>query len=107
MKLAAHTFSLAVLLLTTSLESQNVNMGHPEEVSVQHRLSPEEIRDRLTVPPVQADAKELADLCASVSTDIGSVKQGLLPKDLIERLRRLEKLSKRMRETLTKASTER
>ena len=108
MKFAAYGCLLtAALLLTTSLESQNVSFGHPQEIDVQHHLSAEEIRDRLNIPHVQTDAKELADLCASVSTDMGSIKQGLLPKDLTERLRRMEKLSKRMRETLTRASTER
>ena len=53
------------------------------------------------------DAKELAELCASVTTDMDTVKQGLLPKDATERLKRMEKLSKRMRDNLTRASTER
>jgi hypothetical protein len=36
-----------------------------------------------------------------------TVKQGLLPKDATERLQRMEKLSKRMRDNLARASTER
>ena len=95
-----------VLLLTNPLGSQNVNMGHPEEINVQHHPSPEDIRDRLTASQVQKDAKELAEICAVVTTDMDSVKKGLLPKDAVERLKRLEKLSKRMRENLTRVSAE-
>jgi hypothetical protein len=49
--------------------------------------------------------KELAGLCASVSDDMGHVKQGLLSKDALEKLKRMEKLSKRVREELTQTST--
>jgi len=108
MRLAAYgCLLMAAFLLTMSLESQNVSLGHPQEINVQHHPSAEEVRDRLSVPQVQTDAKELADLCVSVNTDMGSVKQGLLPKDLIEKLRHMEKFSKRMRETLTRASNAR
>jgi len=82
-------------------------MEHPQEINVQHRLSPEEIRERLNVSQVKKDAKELYELCASVTTDMDSVQQGLLPKDATERLKRMEKLSKRMRDNLIRASTER
>jgi hypothetical protein len=102
-------FLVGGLLIAHPLASQNVNvnMEHPQEINVQHRLSPEEMRARLRVSQVQNDAKELAELCASVTTDMDTVKQGLLPKDATERLKRMEKLSKRMRDNLTRASTER
>jgi hypothetical protein len=97
---------VAALLLTTPVGSQNVNIGNPQEINVQHHPSPEEIRDRLSVFQVQKDAKELAEICALVTTDMDSVKQGLLPKDVTDKLKRLEKLSKRMRENLTRASAD-
>ena len=53
----------------------------------------------------QKDAKELAELCASVPSDMDGVKQGLLSKDVLEKLKRVEKLSKRVREQLTRSST--
>ena len=98
---------IAALLLAIPLASQNVNMEHPQEINVQHRPSAEEIRDRLSASQVQKDAKELADLCAMITTDMDSVKQGMLPKDATEHLKRMEKVSKRMHENLTKALTER
>ena len=50
---------------------------------------------------LQKDAKELAELCTSVSDDLARVKQGLLSKDSLEKLKRMEKLSKRVREELS------
>jgi hypothetical protein len=73
-------------------------------VHVQHRSSPEEIRDRLSVSQVQKDAQELAELCASATTDMQGVKQGQLPKDAAEHLKQMEKLSKRMHDNLTRVS---
>jgi hypothetical protein len=97
---------LAVVLFTAvRLPSQNVNMASPPEVRVQHRLSPQEIRDRLSGPELQKDTKELSELCASIPADMDGVKQGMLGKDVLEKLKRVEKVSKRVREELTRAST--
>jgi hypothetical protein len=49
---------------------------------------------------LERDAKELADLSASLPADIDRVNHGLLPKDVNEKLRRIEKLSKRLRSEL-------
>lgn len=97
---------VAALLLITPLSSQNVNMEHPQEINVQHHPSPEEIRDRLSASQVQSDAKELSEICVLVKTDMDNMKQGLLPKDVTNRLKRLEKVSKRMRENLTRVSAD-
>jgi len=47
------------------------------------------------------DAKELADLSASVTADIDQVNRGVLPKDVVGKLKRIEKLSKRLRNEIT------
>jgi hypothetical protein len=100
------SFLIAALLLAHPLPSQTVNMERPTEINAQHHRSSEEIRQRLSASRVQQDVKELGELCAAVTTDMESLKQGLLPKDAGERLKRMEKLSKRMRDNLTRASTE-
>jgi hypothetical protein len=46
---------------------------------------------------LQREAKELLDLSQSVQPDIESLKRGLLSKDLTDKLKRIEKLSKRLR----------
>jgi len=46
------------------------------------------------------DAQELVDLSASVRTDIEHANQGLLSKDVVEKLKRVENLSKHLRSEL-------
>jgi hypothetical protein len=63
------------------LRTQNVNPKHPEEIQVQKHASPEDMRERLANVQLHKDAKELAELCASVLGDMEGVKQGLLAKE--------------------------
>ena len=95
---------VGVVVVPAALRTQNVNPMHPEEIQVQKHTSPEDMRERLANVQLQKDAKELAELCASVPGDMDGVKQGLLSKDLLEKLKRVEKLSKRVREQLTRVS---
>jgi hypothetical protein len=96
---------IGALLVSVPLPSQNYDLSHPAEIHVQHHATAEEIRDRQSGPQLQKDAKDLAELCASIPADLDGVKQGLLAKDVLEKLKRMEKLSKRVREELTRAST--
>ena len=61
-------------------------------------------RARVASLQFQKDAKELAELCAAIPGEMNDVNQGLVSKDLLEKLKRVEKLSKRVREQLTRAS---
>ena len=56
-------------------------------------------RSRLPADPVQLqrEAREMLDLSQSVVYDMDSVSHGLLPKDLNDKLKRIEKLSKHLR----------
>ena len=89
------------LLIAAPVPSQNVNPMHPEPIQVQKHTSPEDMRARAANLQLQKDAKELSELCASVPNDLAGVNQGLLSQDVVERLKRMEKLSKRVREQLT------
>jgi hypothetical protein len=93
---------LGLSLGSAPLHGQDVNMARPTEMSVQHRATPEEIRDRAAKAQFQKDVKELSDLCASVPHDMDGLKQGVLSKDSIDKLKRMEKLSKHIREELTR-----
>ena len=95
---------VGVVIIPVALRTQNVNPMHPEEIQVQKHPSPDDLRARVANVQLQKDAKELAELCASVPGDMDGVKQGLLSKDLLEKLKRVEKLSKHVREQLTRAS---
>lgn len=96
---------LWLFLVAVPLASQNVNLKHPQEIEAQKPTTPEDMRTRVAYIQLQKDATELAGLCASVSDDMDHVKQGLLPKDSLEKLKRLEKLTKRVREELAQTST--
>jgi len=93
--------ALGALLVAVPLSSQNVNTMHPQEIEAQKHSSPEEMRAHAVTIQLQKDAKELGGLCASVSDDMDHVKQGILSKDALEKLKRMEKLSKRVREELS------
>jgi hypothetical protein len=51
---------------------------------------------------LQREARELSDLAHTVPTDIDKVTHGLLPRDLTEKLKRIEKLSKHLRNEVTR-----
>jgi hypothetical protein len=51
---------------------------------------------------LQRDAKELAEVSASIPGDVDRVNHGLLPKDVLEKLKRVEKLSKQLRNDLSR-----
>jgi hypothetical protein len=97
--------ALGLLLLPVPLPGQSVNIMRPEETTVQKHASPEDIRDHASNAQLQKDAKELAELCTSISADMDGLKQGLLQKDLLDKLKRVEKLSKHVREELARNST--
>jgi hypothetical protein len=63
-----------------------------------------EAQKRPTVDMVRLrrDAQELAELSASIPADVNRVNRGLLSKDLIDKLKRVEKLSKQLRGELTR-----
>jgi hypothetical protein len=96
---------LGVLLVAVPLLGQSVNLNHPQDIEVEKHASAEDRMARANSLQLQKDAKELAGLCASVSDDMDHVRQGLLSKDSLDKLKRLEKLSKRVREELTQTST--
>jgi hypothetical protein len=96
-------FGFAVLLGVAPLSSQSVNPMHPQEIEAQKHPSPEDMRHGAASLQMQKDAKDLAELCASVSSDMDRLRQGLLSKDSLEKLKRMEKLSKRVREELSQS----
>lgn len=63
--------------------------------------------DRATTPAsridlieVQRDAAELARTAQSIPTDVESIRKGMLPKDVLLKLKQIERLSKRLRSEL-------
>jgi hypothetical protein len=52
---------------------------------------------RLDPVKLQQEAAELADLAQSIPPDVDRVTKGALPKDLLDKLKHIEKISKRLR----------
>jgi predicted alpha/beta hydrolase family esterase len=50
----------------------------------------------------QKDADELARLAESLPRDLEQVNRGLLPKDVADKLKRIEKLAKKLRGELSR-----
>jgi hypothetical protein len=46
---------------------------------------------------MEREAQELSALASSIPGDVDQLKKGLLPKDLVDKLKRIEKLSKQLR----------
>jgi len=55
---------------------------------------------RIDIVKLQQEAEDLARTAQTIPTDVASVRGGALPKDMIEKLKRIEKLSKRLRSEL-------
>jgi hypothetical protein len=107
------TFLGLLLLLTTNFASaQAMKPSRPglkqanaalldEEISLAPPVSKGTHADlALALKELQRDANELADLAQSVPGDINSISKGLLPKDLNDKLKRIEKLSKHLRSSV-------
>ena len=56
----------------------------------------------LDMAKLQLDADQLASLAQSIPSDIESINKGLLPKDTLDKLKQVEKLSKHLRSQLTR-----
>lgn len=49
---------------------------------------------------LQQDADDLARAAQTIPSDVASIRRGTLPKDTIQKLKQIEKLSKRLRDEL-------
>lgn len=67
----------------------------------QTKPSGPKMTSRIDPLQLQREAGELSDLAKSLPADMDQVGHGLLPMDTIDKLKRIEKLSKHMREQIT------
>jgi hypothetical protein len=64
----------------------------PDQPKMQRRVDPVKL---------QKDADNLALTAQSIPSDVVSIRKGMLPKDTIQKLKEIEKLSKRLRSELS------
>ena len=101
---------LFAVLLSASLAwaqgaARNGNTGQRQADKAEDQFEktvPPPIRPQPSVSfaKVKSDADELVILSQSIHSGIDDVGKGMLPKDLIEKLKQIEKLSKRLRNEL-------
>jgi hypothetical protein len=101
---------LFAVLLSASLAwaqgaARNGNTGQRQADKAEDQFEktvPPPIRPQPSVAfaKVKSDADELVILSQSIHSGIDDVGKGMLPKDLIDKLKHMEKLSKRLRNEL-------
>jgi len=101
------------ILLFALLLSASLGWAQHRGLTGQRQADQAEDQFQKTVPPpihqqssvdfanLKSDSDELLVLSQSIHSGIDDVQKGMLPKDLIEKLKQMEKLSKRLRSELT------
>jgi hypothetical protein len=93
------------LLLTTSLFGQGTRPIPPgiheaqraEDQTQRNEVPPQTQKRGVDPAKLRRDAEELASLAQSIPRDVDQTTKGVLPKDLGEKLKRIEKLAKQLR----------
>jgi hypothetical protein len=76
-------------------------MRHAQELEKQNEsVSPPPVHRSVNPVTLENQASQLADLAASMPKAVQNANQGVLDKDLIQRLKRIEKLAKQLRSQL-------
>jgi hypothetical protein len=101
---------LFALLLSASLAwaqgaARNGNSGQRQADRAEDQFEktvplPTRQQSSVDFAKVKSDADELVILSQSIHSGIDDVGKGMLPKDLIDKLKQMEKLSKRLRNEL-------
>ena len=74
-----------------SMDPDHGKTGSDDSRLQQHRLDPVKL---------QRDADDLARTAQTIPVDVANIRRGTLPKDTIQKLKEIEKLSKRLRSEL-------
>ena len=81
--------------LQTHMSTRHGNVPHLQ--SQEQPVSMDQPKTKLDAAHLQSEARELLELSQSLQSDIESVNHGVLPKDTIEKLKRIQKLAKHLR----------
>lgn len=77
-----------------------VQAGQAESRAEKDIPPPIHPKPALDVAQLEGQAAELAKLAQTVPLDVASIKKGMLPKDVLQKLKQIEKLSKHLRSEL-------
>ena len=100
-------WSVPLLLLFTGLEASGQHRPtypHPPQAAdtatVENVQPQPSQRARPNPAELQHEVQELSSLAQDLSQDIEAVNRGLLPKDTVTKLKRVERLAKRLRKEI-------
>ncbi|HEV2395512.1 MAG TPA: hypothetical protein VGS27_01040 [Candidatus Sulfotelmatobacter sp.] len=99
---AVAVFVLGLLCSAQSARPVPPGMRHAQELEAQNEqdLVPPNPARQHNVVQLKSEADQLAELAASVPRGVQNASKGLLEKDLLQKLKRIEKLSKHLRNEL-------
>ena len=99
----------AVSLCTSPALAQTPSRGFPQPPpSMDPQKQPQPAAQDPAMPArhpdlaqAQREADNLARVAQTIPADMAKIREGMLPKDVIDKLKQIEKLSKRLRSELT------
>lgn len=105
MKISTSLAFSALLLLSTAWAAPQNTHHFPSppgsmDDQTQQSQSPSLPTKHIDLAQAQREADDLARTAQTIPSDVASVRKGMLPKDVIEKLKQIEKLSKRLRTEL-------
>jgi len=99
--------SLLLILLVIPVSGQRSTISERASQRIESRNqavgpeSPTEIdQQRVRMAAVNHDAADLSSLTASLQSDLQQLQKGMLARDLEQKLRKIEKLSKKLRQEM-------
>ena len=95
--LSALLFALTTVIASAQRRPTYPHPPAPAQPQASARMATQTRKSSMDNLQLEREARELSDLAKSVPPDIEQVKRGLLPKDTVEKLKRIEKLSKHLR----------
>lgn len=101
-----------ILLFVLSAASSARAQTRPRPPGLEQAAQAEQQADKSLPPPtiqrthvdftkLRQDADDLARIAQTIPSDITSLQKGMLPKDMVEKLKQIEKLSKHLRGQIT------
>jgi hypothetical protein len=101
-----HVLTLVVaVIVSVATASPQTGSHHfptpPESMDPQHaKAASPSLKRHTDFTEVEKEADELARTAQTIPADVASIRKGMLPKDALEKLKQIEKLSKRLRTEL-------
>ncbi|HEX3320038.1 MAG TPA: hypothetical protein VHR84_05015 [Terriglobales bacterium] len=90
---------IMTLYLSVANGQRRENWPKPPEPAMHDETTqtPQARVEHRDLSALENDARELEGLAQMVPNDVTSMKKGLMPKEAVDRLKRIEKLAKKMR----------